>query len=194
MQVKPIYIYSSVIILTVILILVFNTSDDNEKSTAGHSVPNDEIHNNLKPGSGMGMGSVSGTAKRKLEELRVSYESNPSDTSNAKEYADMLNAAHQPQKALEIYEKILEIDPKRVDILLGSTFAFYNMNDLDNAKEYTKRVLVIDKDNHEANFNLGAIAAAKGEKEKAREYWNDVIKRFPNSQAAKIAASSIQKL
>ncbi len=196
MKSKTIYIYGGIFLLVVLFLIIFTyNSDPDSESSAKNNMPNDEVHNNLNPSAGgMGMGSVSGTAKKKLEELRVNYESNPADTVNAKEYADMLNAAHQPQKALEIYESILEIDPKRVDVLLGSTFSFYNLNDLAKAEEYTKKVLAIDKNNHEANYNLGAIAAARGEKDKARKHWNDVIKQFPNSHAAKIAESSLKKL
>jgi tetratricopeptide (TPR) repeat protein len=196
MKSKSIYIYGGVFLLVVLFLIIFTyNSDSDSKTAAKNNMPNDEVHNNLNPSAGgMGMGSVSGTAKKKLEDLRVTYESNPADTSKAKEYADMLNAAHQAQKALEIYETILKIDPNRVDILLGSTFSFYNLNDLEKAEEYTKKVLAIDKNNHEANYNMGAIAAAKGNTEKAREHWNNVIKQFPNSRAAKIAENSIKKL
>jgi tetratricopeptide (TPR) repeat protein len=166
-----------------------------KKDITNGSMPDDEIHKGVNPPAGNpSIGSVSGSAKKQLEMLEKEYAENPNDSAKVKEYADMLNAAHQPEKALELYETILKIDPNRIDILLGSTFSFYNLNNLDKAEEYTKRILSIDIKNEEANFNLGAIAAAKGNKIKAREHWNYVIKQFPNSQAAKIAESSLKKL
>ena len=43
------------------------------------------------------------------------------------------------------------------------------MGKYDKAEEVTNRVLKIDKNHHEAKFNLGVIAVSQGEKEKARK-------------------------
>ena len=198
MKFKSVYLYAGILLAVILFLVLFTYNSDTESEQpeiTNNEMPNDDVHKNLSPpGGNSSVGSVSGSAKKQLEMLKKSYEENPSDTANVKEYADMLNASHQPQKALELYETILKIDPNRIDILLSSTFSFYNLNDLDKAEDYTKKILAIDKNNEEANFNMGAIAAAKGNKQKAREHWNNVIKQFPNSQAAKIAESSLKKL
>lgn len=198
MKFKSIYLYAGLLLAVILFLVLFTYNSDTESEQTeltNNEMPNDDVHKNLSPpGGNSSVGGVSGSAKKQLEMLKKSYEENPGDTAKVKEYADMLNAAHQPQKALELYETILKIDSDRIDILLGSTFSFYNLNDLDKAEEYTKKILAIDKNNEEANFNMGAIAAAKGNKQKAREHWKNVIKQFPNSQAAKIAESSLKKL
>ena len=198
MKLKPIYIYAIVFILAVLFLVIFTNrpESESEKTEVTNSeMPNDDIHKNLNtPGNGMGIGGVSGSARKKLEDLQTAYESNPKDTASAKEYADILNAAHQPQKALDIYQAILAVDQTRIDILLGATFSYYNMNKLDKAEEFTMKVLDIDKNNLEANYNLGAIYAMKGDKTKAKEYWEFLINNYPNSEAAKLAKSSLAKL
>ncbi len=198
MKLKSVYIYLGVLIVIALLLIISSFSskpDSKNSSMSGSEMLDDEIHGSIDQSGGMpSLGNVSTGVMNQLETLKKDYEENPKDTAKTKLYADMLNSAHQSLKALELYDSILKIDPNRIDILLGSTFSYYNLNDLDKAEEYTKTILDLDQNNEEANFNLGAIAAARGNKEKAREYWNNVIKQFPNSHAAKIAENSLKKL
>ncbi|MCZ7614007.1 MAG: hypothetical protein M5T52_10885 [Ignavibacteriaceae bacterium] len=45
-----------------------------------------------------------------------------------------------------------------------------------------------------ALFNIGAVAATQGNKEKAKEIWNKVISINPESETAKLAEEYLGKL
>ena len=45
-----------------------------------------------------------------------------------------------------------------------------------------------------ALYNIGAIAATQGNKEKARNFWNKVIKINADSETGRLAAESLSRL
>lgn len=194
MKVKPIYIYLVIFVAFVIGVIIFSSTGGSEKE-ATDKMPDDAIHQGI-PGNddNPSQSNVMESAKKKLEELKIAYEKNPGDTLKAREYADMLTMAHQSEKAIVIYQKILKVDSKRIDAMVQLTFLFYNKGDLDKAEEYTNMVLKIDKNHQLGLFNLGAVAQAKGDNAKAKKIWQDVVKRFPKSEVARIAEESLKQL
>lgn len=195
MKIKPVYLYLSIFVLVILIIVMTSQNANNVgEQITSEQMPDDEIHKGLQNGETPGKGNVSSNIKHQMEMLEKAVEENPDDTVQVKKYAELLASAHNPQKAVELYKSILNKDPNRIDILLGITFAYYNMKDLDNAELYTRKVLDIDKNNHEANYNLGAIAAGRGNTAKAKEIWESVIKKFPNTTVAQIAENSIKSL
>lgn len=195
MKIKPVYIYLGVFAAVILIFVITSQNSNNENiQTNAGQMPNDNIHQGLQNGDSPGKGNVSSNIKHQMDMLKKAVEENPEDTVQVKKYAELLASAHNPQKAVELYKSILNKAPQRIDILLGLTFAYYNMRDLNNAELYTRKVLNIDNNNKEANYNLGAIAAGRGNTEKAKEIWEGVIKKFPNTAVAQIAENSIQSL
>ena len=195
MKIKPVYLYLGVFVIVILVFVLTSQNGSNVgEQITSEQMPNDEIHKGLQNGETPGKGNVSSNIKHQMEMLAKAVEKNPDDTVQVKKYAELLASAHNPQKAVELYKSILNKNPNRIDILLGITFAYYNMRDLDNAELYTQKVLNIDNNNHEANFNLGAIAAARGNTAKAKEIWENVAKKFPNTAVAQIAENSIKSL
>lgn len=196
MKVKPIYIYLVLFISFIIgLILFTNKSASNEGINLSQKMPADSIHNSIGGEGEMPSGSnVMEDVKKKLEELKLSYEKNPEDTLRVREYADLLKFAHQPEKAIELYEKIIKKDSKRIDILLELTFLYFNKGNLDKAEAITNDILRIDKNHQLGIYNSGAIAAAKGDKLKAKSIWQGLINKYPNTEIAFIAQQSILEL
>ncbi len=201
MKIKPIYIYGPVIIIAV-LFLIFSTRQNNSNSaesspnTENQQMPNDDIHKNLdNPMTETPTkDNVSANVTHQMEMLKKEVEKSPNDTTKLKEYADFLSAAHQPEKAIPYYEQILNKDPKRTDILFSLTFIYYNQKDLGKAEEMTNKILSYDKNNEQALYNLGAIEATKGNKEKARQIWTDLINQDPNSQTSQMAENALKSL
>jgi len=89
---------------------------------------------------------------------------------------------------------ILKKDPKRVDILQSLGYVFYIQQDLNKAETYIAKAYAIDKNNFQALFNLGAIAATKGDNAKAKKIWKEIIAKRPNSEVAKLAQEGLQQL
>jgi len=199
MKFKPIYIYGVLAVVVVIVLIVASqqsTSVNNQTPdvSTNQNLPDDEIHNPLKSGTAPGKDNVSEGFKHKLEMLKNAIEQNPKDTTKIKEYADLLAAAHKKNEAISYYQKILDIDPNRIDIRFSLSFIYYSFGDLTKAEEETKEILQIDPDNANAQYNLGAIAATRGENEKAKEIWMKIVNEHPNEEVGIKAKNSIGKL
>ncbi len=196
MKFKPLYAYLGLVVILVVLLLVFTQKNKSNSSAdvSNQEMPNDDVHKGLKNGGSPNRSNVSADIIRKMEELKKSVENNPGDTLKMKEYADFLTEAHKPDEAVKYYQKILKVNPKRTDILFSLAFIYYNKQDYDKSDELTNQILSYDKNNVLALYNLGAIAATKGDNEKAREVWNSLIEKYPNSEAAKAAQQSLNNL
>lgn len=198
MKFKLAYVYVSLVILiVVILIFIVPTEKSNLNDLKNKSLmPNDSIHNILKnpSASSPSKENVSPEFKKQLEDLKAKSERNPKDVEILKEYADFLASAHQPDEALKVYERILKINPKHKEVLFTLAFIYYSRQDFAQAEIFTNKILAIDSEDHQALYNLGAINAAKGNKNKAKEIWENLIKHQPNTSSAELAKSSLMKL
>lgn len=199
MRIKPFYIYGIIIIVIVVILIIVNNSEgeSNDKSASmQNSIPEDDVHKGLsnEQGSSPSKGNVKEEFWGMLDRLEKEVEANPNDTLKIREYAQFLSMAHQNEKALAQYEKILNIDPTRVDVLLSEGLIYYNSGDFDKAEEVTSKILTINKNQLDAKFNLGTIAVAKGESERARKIWTEIVEDHPNSDAAKFAQDALARL
>lgn len=196
MKIKPIYIYLILFVAFIIGIVLFtNKSSSNSETFSAQNMPNDDIHRNMGQEGDMPSGAnVMEDARKRLDELKLKYEKNPDDTLRIREYADLLKFAHQPERAIELYEKILKKDSKRIDILLELTSLYFNNGNLDKAESFTNDILKIDKNHQIGIYNSGAIAASRGDNAKAKSIWQGLINQFPNSDIALIAKQSITEI
>ena len=196
MKFKPLYAYLSLVLVLVVFLIIFSQKNNNQSATdiASKEMPNDDIHKGLKNGEAPDKSNVSADIIRKMEELKKAAEENPNDTLKMKEYADFLTEAHKPDEAIQYYQKILKVDPKRTDILFSLSFIYYNKQDYNKSEEITNKILSYDKNNPLALYNLGAISATKGDNAKARDIWNKLIEKYPNSEAAAAAKQSLGNL
>ena len=201
MKIKPLYMYGTVFVI-IIAIIVFTSSSNNEEMSKLSSpnsemgMPNDSIHSGIK---GMTKDSPNKTNVRedfwsKLEESKAKFEANPNDTTAMKKYALLLGMSHQTEKALELYEKILSINPNRVDILLAEGLAYFNDQNFAMAETVTKKIISIDVNNLEAKYNLGVIFVTKGDRDGAKKIWEELSEKHPDHNIGKLAASSLVKL
>lgn len=205
MKLKPVYMY--LIIFTAIIagFVIFSQESSTDKmpdddihnnmnANPHGNMPNDDIHGGMKDGDMPGSGNVKSGVVKRMNELKTIVENNPDDTASIKEYANMLARGHGAAKALELYESILDKDPSRIDILQESALLSFNLKNYDKSENYIKQILEIDKDNLTANFNLGAIAAAKGDTQKAKDIYRYVINKYPDSKAAMNAMQALKNL
>jgi TolA-binding protein len=203
MKLKMIHIYLIIFAVGVTLLIMFiqNTgSNDSKKNApvdiANKQMPADELHKGLNnpttpPPT---KENVSEGFKHELNALEKEFNNNPKDTSVIRKYADLLAASHKQDEAIPLYEKILKINPHRTDILFSLSFIYYNKGDFFNAEETTKKILIYDKKNPQALYNIGAIAASKGDSRKAKEIWTKLITDYPTSETAGLAKESLGKL
>jgi tetratricopeptide (TPR) repeat protein len=182
MKHRSLYIYLLLFFVSVATIIFIDRMINHKSDSANTNSKQDNTNN------------AAARLSRRLAEFKNAIDNNPQDTLKMREYANLLGGAHRDQEAAKVFENILAIGPNRIDVMLILTYIYYTLGNTEKAEEYTNRVLSINKDNPEANFNLGILELKKGDKEKAKQILNSVIKRFPNNNVALYAKSALQKL
>lgn len=195
---KPSVVYPVLLVLLICVVVIFSQTNifkQDKNQTSTEQMPNDEVHKGLKDkNTPHSMMNVSPEFKHQMEQLKKNIDNNPNDTLKIREYANLLAASHQPDEALKYYDMILTKAPKRTDILFEKSKIYYAENKLDEAENVTNSILKLEPENPLAQYNLGAIAATKGDKEKARKIWNEVIKKYPKEEVSELAKKSLEKL
>jgi tetratricopeptide (TPR) repeat protein len=200
MKFKPIYLYGIIaVVIVVTLLIVSQSGSGGEKSNVDitdKQMPMDEVHKKLNNGIKQDPNSsnVSEEVKHKIDVMRKDVDENPSDTLKMRQYADFLAAAHKPDEALLYYQKIIDKDKKRKDIYFAITYVHYTKGELVKAQEVTQTMLKLFPNDRMVKYNLGAIEATKGNKKKAREIWNQLIKDNPDNETSELAKNSLNKL
>ncbi len=202
MKIKPIYIYLPLAIIAIVFLVIVsqqNSSTTETTSTnvsANEQMPKDDIHKDMQApvGSSPSKANVNENYKHQVEMLEKEIKEHPNDTLKLRQFADLITAGHRGQDAIQYYNRILKIDPKRRDIYFALTFIYYSEKNFDKAEDLTKKVLDLYPQDKQALYNLGAIAFAKGNKKECRTIWEKLIKDFPNSEAANQAKTSLEKL
>jgi len=198
MNIKPLYLYGGIAVVAIAFLIFFTTKEDNEipVNINQKEMPEDDIHKGLENPvqNPPGKENVSGEIKHQMEKLKEEVEANPGDTLKVREYADLLAAAHRSEEAVIYYYTILNINPRRTDILNKLAFIYFTKNDFGKASDLISKILLYEPDNTEAMYNLGAIAATSGNKTEAKEKWEELIKKYPNSDESKLAENSLKKL
>ncbi|MFZ1290850.1 MAG: tetratricopeptide repeat protein [Melioribacteraceae bacterium] len=196
MKLKPIYFYLIIFLLAVIGIVYFSTKENSveEEILTEQKMPQDDIHSQFNNSQQPSGGNVTSEFKSRLNSLEEYVNKNPNDTAKVKEYADLLYAAHNPKKSIELYKTVLEKDPKRIDILMSLAILVFNENNFDEAEKYVNRILEINPNNVEAIYNSGVMEARKGNTQLAKEKWTRIVNGFPNSKLTQTAKASLKKL
>ena len=174
MKFKPLYIYlvAAVVVLALIIIGSIQSGEPEVADDAMHNphgnMPMDDIHGQLGSGNDQPSGSnVRADIIQKMNELKEYVEENPDDTVKIKEYADLLGSSHRLSEAMPLYDRLLELNPERLDVLLIKGYLYYRDGNLDDAQSATEKILKIDPSHANAKYNVGAIAIARGDTSKA---------------------------
>ncbi|HZW38991.1 MAG TPA: tetratricopeptide repeat protein [Ignavibacteriaceae bacterium] len=199
MKIKVVYIYIVLIVAAAAALYFFNAREDKKEIPSSSEIqnqklPNDDVHSKLKSNAPPSRENLSPEYMAMMNEIKVKYEKNPNDTAITMQYADFLTASHKPDDALPLYQKILDKNPRRLDVLFAMTFIYFNKKEHQKATEITNRILGYDKNNVQAKYNLGAIAANKGDFKEAKTAWENLIREYPNSEISKKAKEQLARL
>ena len=105
------------------------------------------------------------------------------------ENANVLNAlgytlANRTQRYQEAYgyvKKALDLDPDNNAILDSMGWVMYRLGRLDEATGYLRRSLAI-KNDHEVAAHLGEVMWMLGDRDGAREVWEEALETFPDDK------------
>ena len=84
------------------------------------------------------------------------------------------------QKALDTYNKALNLEPKNIDALICAGLCYRNLEDYDKAIEYYNTALEIEPDNKTALNNRGYALEMKDQIEEAIEMYKKSLEVDPN--------------
>jgi Uncharacterized protein conserved in bacteria len=199
MKIKSLYLYLTIVVFAVVFLTVAYLLQLPKGTVPAGSqsaqMPQDDIHKGAAEGQqAPSKMNVSPEYTQKLNELKEAVEKTPNDTARVKEYADFLAASHKTDEAIVYYEKILKVYPKRTDIRMTIASLYYSKQDFTKCEISLNSVLSYDKNNYQALFNLGAVAATKGDNVKAKNIWNDVISRCPDKNLVAEAKAAVNGL
>lgn len=182
MNFKPIYVYPAIVLVAISAIIVFLILD---KEKASQSLTENKSHSQK---------NVSPEAIKMLAELKAKFEANQGDTLVVREYADFLAKGHDQDQAIELYKRILNEDPKRLDILFSIATLYFHTQKLDEAEIYVNKILTFDQNNTLALFNKGVLEYNFNRVDAAKTIWEDIVKRFPTSPEAELAKKELEFL
>ena len=189
------YVYLIVVLAAAVLIVISGINTDSVP-TVQNTLPDDEVHQGA-PGLGKenpSKDNVSSEFLHQLEMYKKKIDENPEDTLSIRKYAELLSAGHKADEGIKYYEKIIAIDPGRIDVLTSVVYNYYTMRRMDKAAEYNEKILKIDPNNSDAIYNKGVIEATIGNTDAAKKIWEDLIKKAPDSKVAKMAKQNLETL
>jgi cytochrome c-type biogenesis protein CcmH/NrfG len=119
-----------------------------------------------------------------IKQLEAQIAQNPKDIDTRLKLADFLYDQKQYPKAIEWYQRVLELDPKNVNARtdLGTAF-FYSGRSQDALREYDKALAVDPK--HEATILNAIVVNLEGLRDlaAAQKAWDRLNKLNPNHPA-----------
>ncbi len=89
------------------------------------------------------------------------------------------------KEAIDIYNKIISINPYKLDIYRILADTYYNKGDFDTAIWYNKRGEALDPNNYIWPYSLAILYKESGDKEKALEYAQNALILSPDNETIK---------
>ncbi len=100
------------------------------------------------------------------------------------------------QKATELYNQALKIDPNNEQIKINLAFAYLFSNDLEKSEQVFKDIQIKSPDNADALSGLGYINLLRSKKSEteAEELFNQILKQEPDHLTARIYLGNLRLL
>lgn len=197
MNASRIYLIIGAVLVAVLVIVILLPEDDAAVQQAAASTPQEMPpgHPDVDDPNAPSKSNVVSSFMEEFDRLGKKVDAQPaSDTTDVLVYARMCLDAHQAAKALPLLERYSKAAPKNTDVMLDLSVAFYETGDTEKAKSITRKVLSVDPKNSTAMYNLGALAAAEGNKTEARNHWEKLIRDYPDSPSATRAKQFLETL
>ena len=92
---------------------------------------------------------------------------------------DCESSAGARSEAISAYDRALQADPRRIDVLLNCGTLYYEVGNLEKASECFERAIALDSGNALAHFNLGSVLDELGQVEDARQHLRIAVRIRP---------------
>lgn len=133
-----------------------------------------------------------GQTKMAIAEFKTAAEKSPGNVGFRVEYADALRTAGNQQEAWSQYLLVLRSDPRNLAALGALAEMSIRSERLDDALNYSDRVLAIDKGNVSASLVRSGALGAKGRFAESRAILQDLAAKHPGLREAQLQLGLIE--
>lgn len=115
-------------------------------------------------------------------DLRRILENDPGNTQalNALGYT-LADRTERYQEAYDLIQRAYEVEPDDAAVVDSMGWVLYRLGRLEEAVEHLRRAYELQPDG-EIGAHLGEVLWVSGQREEAREVWNDALERFPDHE------------
>lgn len=188
---------SDYVIITIIIILLsartitrnidWKTEDNLWIATGKTSPSSPNTHNNLGDVYGRW-----GDKQKALEEFQTAILLKPNYADAYHNLANTYREVGDINKALENYQKALEFNPNLWQSYQNIAAIYFQTQQYDKSVEYIQKAISINPNINLVN-NLGIVYLSKGDKEKAKQIFTQVLSVDPQNQLAKQGLAEASK-
>jgi tetratricopeptide (TPR) repeat protein len=139
-------------------------------------------------------GPVSAEFRHEMAVLEDRLAKDPTDSEALLRSAVLLQDAHQPTAAADLYRRLLVIDPRNRQAWLDLANVAIEAGDTAGALAATEGLLAAYPEDPEGLWNLGAIEANRGRTQEARAAWGRAAEQTANPAIAGKAAEALEQI
>ena len=137
--------------------------------------------------------NVSHGFRVRMARLENRIREEPEDTTALAEMAALLQDAHRPDSAAVLYERYVRLHPENRQAWLDLANNYGEVGKWQRAEEAMRRMLEHYPEDPAGMFNLGAIAANRGDMKAASEWWTRV-RQAPDPALSAMAADALARI
>lgn len=163
-------------------------------SSARRSVPLSPLSTHVSAADAPSADNVTAEFRAEWHRLEALIEEEPADTVSLLALAHLLHDAHLEDDAVQHYREYTRQHPKNRQAWLDLASVQAAGGDWAAALEATELLLQYYPDDPSGLYNLGAILANRGDRQKAEELWRQVAQQRSDTAIANKAVESLERL
>ena len=138
--------------------------------------------------------AVADNPEHELKELAAELQKKPGHIPILLRMAQIEHDRGALDQASEHLRVAVKNEPSNPDAHLELGRVLYERNDVNGAIAETEKVLVLNPNQVDALYNLGAIYANLGNRERARSLWSKAVAVDPSAESSRKARDGLTKL
>ncbi len=133
-------------------------------------------------------------AMAQVRALKEAITANPNDVKSIVQLANLYFDVGKFEQAIQYYKRALKIDPTSTNVLIDLGVAYFNTGKSDSALTFMHKALEITPGHKQGLYNIGIVYYNLNNFDKAVSYWEDLIRKYPQSREAQNAQSFVKQV
>lgn len=175
------FLLFGIIIIGLISILVYTSSDFSSLKNTSNQKPQQEIQ------SGIDLNALN-----EINRLENELKSDPENQQKLLQLANLSHDAGFYEKAITYYDRYLKLNPNDNDAEVDKGVCYFELKQYDKATSIFESVIKKNPRHQIAYLNLGIVTLTKGDVEKAKEFFKKCIELGEHTDAGHRAAELLK--